>query len=168
MPNKRGLHFFSKTILAILLLTCFQAPVFSQPFVPVPVTGFNHDVVAESGTSSLTNTTIAMDGVTQSNKVMYTVAFRITNNFGGGGLPDNGTITDAAGSYQMAAYNSNNALLLQRTQTGDLSLTTPAKFNSLRVLALTTEGTSLVNVRSFYRWHHLQCTHQLFPARLVQ
>ncbi|MBK7434393.1 MAG: hypothetical protein IPI66_11140 [Chitinophagaceae bacterium] len=48
MPNKRGLHFFSKPILAILLLTCFQSPVFRQPFVPVPVTRFNHAVVAES------------------------------------------------------------------------------------------------------------------------
>jgi len=77
---------------------------------------------------------------------MYSTNCRTVNNYPVGGLQDNGTITDAAGSYQMASYSANNALLLQRTQSGSLTLTTPAKFNNIRVLALTTEGTSLVNV----------------------
>jgi gliding motility-associated-like protein len=114
---------------------------------PVPVTGFNHDVIAEAGTSSLTTTTIPLDGVTVSNKVMYSVAFRTANGFSGGGIADNGTVTDAAGSYQLASYTGNNALLLQRTQTGDLTLNTPAKFSFVRVLCFTTEGSSLVNVK---------------------
>jgi len=117
----------------------------AQPFTPVTVTGFNHDVVAETGTSSLTTTTIALDAVPASNRVMYTNTFRITNGFGGGGLPDNGLITNAGDSYQLADYSTNNALLLQRTQSGDLILATPAKFTTIRVLAFTTEGISLVN-----------------------
>lgn len=132
-------------VLAAVLLVV-AAAAFSQPFVPVTVTGFNHDVVAETGNSSLTTTTIALDAVPASNRVMYTNTFRITNGFGGGGLPDNGTITDASGTYQLASYASGNALLLQRTQTGDLTLTTPAKFSTIRVLGFTTEGTSLINV----------------------
>ena len=135
-----------KCFALLLFLFLLQGNIFSQPFVPVPVTGFNHDVVAESGTSSLTTTTISLDGPMVSNKVMYTAGFRTTNGFGGGGIADNGTITDAAGSYQLAPYTGSNALLLQRTQTGDLTLTTPAKFGSLRVLCFSTEGTSLVNV----------------------
>jgi len=135
-----------KRISCVLLLFLFHENVFSQPFTPVSVTGFNHDVIAESGTSSLTTTTIPLDGVTVSNKVMYSVAFRTANGFGGGGIADNGTVTDAAGSYQLAPYTGNNALLLQRTQTGDLTLATPAKFSSLRVLCFSTEGTSAVNV----------------------
>lgn len=135
-----------RRISCILILFLFQGNVFSQPFTPVLVTGFNHDVIAESGTSSLTTTTIPLDGVTVSNKVMYSVAFRTANGFSGGGIADNGTVTDAAGTYQLAPYTGNNALLLQRTQTGDLNLTTPAKFNSLRVLCFSTEGTSLINV----------------------
>lgn len=131
----------------ILLLLLLHVNTFSQTFTPVTVTGFNHDVIAESGTSSLTTTTVPLDGVTVSNKVMYSVAFRTANGFGGGGIADNGTITDASGSYQLAAYNSNNALLLQRTQTGDLTLSTPAKFSFVRVLCFSTEGTSLVNVK---------------------
>jgi gliding motility-associated-like protein len=135
-----------KRIPCILLLFLFNGNIFSQSFTPVPVTGFNHDVIAEAGTSSLTTTTIPLDGVTVSNKVMYSVAFRTANGFSGGGIADNGTVTDAAGTYQLAPYTGNNALLLQRTQTGDLNLTTPAKFSSLRVLCFSTEGTSLINV----------------------
>lgn len=131
-------------LVSVLLL--FAAAAFSQPFTPVAVSGFNHDVVAETGTSSLTTTTIALDAVPASNRVMYTNTFRITNGFGGGGLPDNGIITDASGTYQLASYAASNALLLQRTQTGDLTLTTPAKFSTIRVLGFTTEGTSLINV----------------------
>lgn len=134
-------------ICCILLLLLLHENVFSQTFTPVTVTGFNHDVIAETGTSSLTTTTVPLDGVTVSNKVMYSVAFKTANGFGGGGIADNGTITDAAGSYQLAAYNGNNALLLQRTQTGDLTIPTPAKFSFVRVLCFSTEGTSLVNVK---------------------
>lgn len=136
-----------KRICSILLLFLFHGNVFSQPYTPVTVTGFNHDVIAESGTSSLTTTTIPLDGVTVSNKVMYSSTFRATNGFGGGGVADNGTITDAAGTYQLAPYTGNNALLLQRTQTGDLTINTPARFSALRVLCFSTEGPSLINVR---------------------
>lgn len=132
--------------LFFLVCICSQN-LFSQTYTPITVTGFNHDVIAETGTSSLTTTTIPLDGVTVSNKVMYSNTFRTTNGFGGGGIADNGTITDAGGTYQLAAYNGNNALLLQRTQTGDLTLNTPAKLSALRVLCFSTEGTSLVNVK---------------------
>jgi gliding motility-associated-like protein len=135
-----------RSISCILILLLFQGNVFGQLYSPITVTGFNHDVIAEAGTSSLTTTTIPLDGVTVSNKVMYSIAFRTANGFSGGGIADNGTVTDAAGTYQLAPYTGNNALLLQRTQTGDLNLTTPAKFSSLRVLCFSTEGTSLINV----------------------
>jgi gliding motility-associated-like protein len=130
-----------------LLVFLFPAAVFAQLFTPVPITGFNNDVVAETGTSSLTTTTSSLDGVTVSNKVMYSNAFRLLNLFDGGGIPDNGTITDAAGTYQLAAYNANNALIVQRSQNADLTLTTPAGFSIIRILCFSTEGPSLVNVK---------------------
>ena len=141
----------NKIVNIILALVLIALPgVVSAQFVPVPITGFNHDVVAETGTSSLTTTTIAMDAVPASNQVMYSVAFRTANAFGGGGLPDNGQITSGADLYQLASYSSNNALLLQRTQNGDLTLTTPAVLSVIRILCLSTEGTSLVNVKLFF------------------
>ena len=130
---------------SLLLMQLISITALSQ-FVPVAVTGFNHDVIAEGGTSSLTNTSSALDAVPASNKVMYTVGFRTSAGLGGGGLPNNGTITDAAGSYQLATLDANNARIIQRSQNADINLVTPAKFGVVRLLAFTTEGSSLLNI----------------------
>ena len=133
--------------LVVISILPFQG--ISQ-FAPIAISGFNHDVVAEAGTSSLTTTTVSLDGVTVSNKVMYTQTFRTLNAFGGGGIPDNGSITSGADNYQLAPYTSNNALLIQRNQNGDMTMNTPAKYNAIRVLAFSTEGTSLLNAILYF------------------
>ncbi len=133
----------------IIVISAFGHPAFSQ-YTPIPISGFNHDVVAEAGTSSLATTTVSLDGVTVSNKVMYTQTFRTLNSFAGGGIPDNGTITSGSDSYQLAAYNSNNALVLPRSQNGDINIVTPAKYGSIRVLCFSTEGSSLINATLYF------------------
>ena len=138
-----------KTLLSVLLLFIVKVTT-AQTYSPVAVTGFNQDVIAESGTSSLTTTTLALDGVTVSNKVMYSAAFKTANGFGGGGLVDNGTIVNGTSTYQLAPYNGNNALVLPRAQNGDLTLATPAKFASIRLLALATEGSALINATVYF------------------
>ncbi len=143
MSNKKY-HAFLVLFFAIITISL------KAQFIPVSIGGFNHDIIAETGNSSLTTTTIAMDAVPASNNVMYTLGFAGINAFGGGGLPDNGIITDAAGSYQMASYGSGNALIVPRGQNGDLTLTTAAAFSKIRVLCLSTEGPSLVNVKLFF------------------
>ncbi len=124
-------------------------PGFSQ-YNPIVISGFNEDVVADAGSSSLATTSIPVDGVTVSNKVMYSVTFRNQNLFGGGALPDNGSIINASGSYQLSPYNANNALLLPRGQNGDLIITTPAKYTALRIAGFSTEGPSQVNVTLYF------------------
>ena len=137
--------------LFFLYLTGIINPCFSQPISPVTITGYNNDVIAESGTSSLTTTTISLDAPIIANKVMYTLAFRTANGFAGGGIPDNGVIPDPTGGvYQLAPYNSSNALLVQRGQTGNFILPTPSKFNMIRILAFSTEGPSLINATLFF------------------
>ncbi|MBL7729180.1 MAG: SprB repeat-containing protein, partial [Dinghuibacter sp.] len=140
----------AKTLAAVLFILNMAGNAVAQTYNPVTVTGFNHDVVAETGTSSLTSTTFPLDGVTQSNKVMYTQLFRTNVGFSGGGLPNNGAISNATGNYQMAAFNANNALIVQRGQNADLNLASPAQFSALRILAFSTEGSSLLNIRLFY------------------
>lgn len=119
-------------------------------YVPVPVTGFDEDVIAEAAPSTLATTSAALDAPA-SNKVMYSEAFRVFAGIGGGGLPDNGTITSGADTYQLAAYTGSNALCLLRNETGTLTLATPASFARLRVLCFSTEANvapanSLVNI----------------------
>lgn len=130
-------------LFAILLLSFTMT---AQTFSPIPVSGFNQDVIAEGGPSSQATTSIQIDGGS-SNRVMYTNAFRTFAAIGGGGLVDNGTIVNGTSTYQLAPYTGNNALLLQRTQTGDLTLSTPGQYSRIRVLSFSTEGVSLVNVR---------------------
>jgi gliding motility-associated-like protein len=117
----------------------------SAQLTPVPLTGFNNDGIAEGGPSSIATTTLQLDGGS-SNKVMYTNAFRTFAGIAGGGLPDNGTIVSGGDTYQLAPYNGNNALYVYRNETRSLSLVTPASFARVRVLALTTEGSSTLNI----------------------
>lgn len=139
-----------KRFVIYIPFLCMANLAAAQTYNPVTISGFNQDVVAETGTSSLTSTTFPLDGVTQSNKVMYTQQFRANVGFTGGGLPNNGAISNATGNYQMAPFNSNNALIVQRGQNADLNITTPAGYSALRILAFSTEGSSLLNIRLFY------------------
>ncbi|MDP4261860.1 MAG: gliding motility-associated C-terminal domain-containing protein [Bacteroidota bacterium] len=135
---------------AIVFFLFYGIDLPAQNFSPVAVTGFNQDVIAEGGPSSLATTTFPLDGVTTSNMIIYTAAFRAFAGFSGGGIPDNGIISDGAGSYQLAPYTGNNALLLQRTQSGDLNFVTPGQYSKLRVLCFSAEGASLVNATVFF------------------
>jgi len=133
----------------ILLLVVFYAGFCNHllaQFTPVTVTGFNHDVVAETGTSSLAVTTTQIDGpnVTNSNSVLYSTAFAAANSITAGGLPDAGTFSSTtAGSYALASYAANNALIVPRSQSGTLSLQTPAAYSKIRILAFSAEANTV-------------------------
>jgi gliding motility-associated-like protein len=121
----------------------------AQTFNPIPISGFTDDVIAEAGTSSLTTTTNRIDGGS-SNKVMYTQAFRTTNAFGGGGIPDNGTLSITGSTFQLAPYNGLNCAIIPRSTNRDITLNTPNKYSALRLAVLTTEGSSLANATIFF------------------
>ncbi|MFN0082175.1 MAG: hypothetical protein ACKVOM_06615 [Ferruginibacter sp.] len=116
--------------LLIILLSnqLFVFTIEAQTFTPITISGFNQDVIAESGTSSLTTTTIALDEVTISNNVMYSQTFRTNIGFAGGGLVDNGTILSGASTYQLAAYTGNNCFLVSRNQNSNIGIATPSKY----------------------------------------
>jgi gliding motility-associated-like protein len=135
---------------AIMFFGLSQKTIYAQSFSPVAISGFNQDVIAEGGPSSLATTTFPIDGVTSSNMIIYTETFRAFAGISGGGITDNGIITDAAGSYQLAPYTGNNTLLIARTQSGDLNFITPNKYSRLRVLSFSAEGASLLNATVYF------------------
>lgn len=126
----------------LLLLSCLQL---SAQFTPISLGGFNQDVVAESGTSSLVTTTIEMDAISPSNSVMFSAGFAAVNGLSAG-LPNSGTIVNGSDTYQLAPYNGNNVLFVRRNQSADLTLTTPASFAKIRLLAFSTEMSSTLNI----------------------
>ena len=137
-------------LFIIVFIGTGNADLSAQTFSPVAVTGFNQDVVAESAPNSLATTTFPLDGPLTSNMIIYTEAFRSFAGFSGGGIPDNGIIIDAAGTYQLADYAVNNALILERTQAADLSLVTPGKYSRVRLLGFTTEGSGSVSATVYF------------------
>jgi large repetitive protein len=135
---------------AIVMLLLLLAIKTEAQHVPIAVTGFNEDVVAEgTGNSALTTTTREMDAFTPSNFVMCTQQFATANAFtpsGTYGLPDNGAFTSGGRNYQLANYSGNNALYLLTTETGLLSLTTPSNFSSISIVGVGTEGIATISV----------------------
>jgi len=124
-----------KTIF-IIVLTLAVCPgmgkLYAQTYTPVAVTGFNNDVVADTGTSSMAVTTTPLD---LSFNVLYSAAFGVKNVFPGG-LPNTGTIVSGIRTYQLAPYTAANGLFLSlngavanSAANGTLTLVTPAAFS---------------------------------------
>lgn len=139
-----------KTIsIALLLVLCTGLhELCAQTYTPVAVTGFNNDVVAESGTSTIAVTSTELD---LSFNILYSAAFAAANGITGG-LPDNGAIVNGFRSYQLAAYNTNNGLFLSANgavantvAAGTLALTTPANFSRVSLLLFSTEGATTLS-----------------------
>ena len=130
-----------------LFLICSFAS--GQTFEPIAVTGFNEDVVAEAGTSSLLTTTSEMDAVPISNFVLCSKAFAESNGFTPAntyGLPDDGVLSTTTRSYQMAPYDAANVLYLFANDTASLTLSAPSRFTDLSLLTLSTEGDSQLQI----------------------
>lgn len=133
-----------RLLLFLVFISLSSYKVLAQ-FTPIPVSGFSQDVIAEAGPSSLATTTMEIDALNPSNKVMYSVAFASFASITAG-LPDNGTIVNGPDTYQLAPYTGNNALFVKRNETFDLTITTPAPFAKIRLLAFSAEQASTINI----------------------
>lgn len=142
----------------LLGLLMMHSASYAQPtYNPIAVTGFQHDVIADTGTSVLATTTTMIDGSSQvARHVLYSATFA-ANNGVTGGLADNGTIVSGKRTYQLAPYIGKNALYLSRNGTvdstktdGTLSLVTPGYYARLSLVAFSTEGSSSLNININY------------------
>ncbi|KXK16519.1 MAG: PKD domain-containing protein [Saprospiraceae bacterium] len=141
-----------------ILMACFSSlllttGMFSQTFVPVNVTGFNHDLIANgaggSNRAEATTTTTFDDVRLIGDNVLYSKDFRGNNNPDSPppfGLPDDRVITSLnlpGAVYLLADYNQNNALILKTlNETGVLTLETPGVFSRIAFLGASAEGVS--------------------------
>lgn len=132
--------------MLLIFLSVFTVKMsLSQTFIPVSVTGFNIDAVAETAPNSLATTTQALDAVVPSNSVLYSASFATTAGFLGG-LPNTGIITSGLKTYQLMPYTANNCLNVTVATTKTLTLTTPSKYSKISFLVFSTEGASNINV----------------------
>lgn len=143
--NKRYRLFLPMNLFLGLCIGAVNNGAYAQSYTPVPITGFNNDVIAEAGTNAAAVTTTDIDGTLH---VLYSNTFATTNSIAGG-LPDNGTLVYSNYTWQLAPYTDKNALYISKDPTvvnatlgGVLSLATPAAYSNISVLLFGTEGGS--------------------------
>ncbi|UOQ96788.1 T9SS type A sorting domain-containing protein [Hymenobacter sp. 5317J-9] len=143
-------NLFTRTcqpVLRALGLGAFLVGAAQAAPVPVAVTGYTADVVADGTGAASARTTADFDGVS-----FALMALGYTNPAGASatvGLPASGLINSAATpglSFQLASYTANNSLRIATASTGTLALATPRTAGDLYVLASSGSGVSTVGV----------------------
>ncbi|MBF9221173.1 fibronectin type III domain-containing protein [Hymenobacter ruricola] len=143
-------NLFTRTcrpLLRALGLGAFLVGAAHAAPVPVAVTGYTADVVADGTGAASARTTADFDGVSYA---LMTLGY--TNPAGASatvGLPASGLInsTNTPGlSFQLASYTANNSLRIATATTGTLTLTTPRTAGDVYVLASSGSAISTVGV----------------------
>lgn len=130
--NLNAKSFSSIVIMIIIICT---ANVYGQSYVPITVSGFNSDLVANGVGTVIATTTNGFDSDLSSGNNFYEHGY----STGLYGLPTSQIINSVSSpgvNYQLANYTGNNALLLVTlNQTGTLTLDQPGAFDKISILA---------------------------------
>jgi hypothetical protein len=138
-----------KTTFQLFILFCFGLLMVntnaSAIYIPVSLTGFNADVVADVQGNAMGSTNNDVDGV---NYVFMTQSY---NPLGSSYMPINGVVNSVVATtpgltFQLASYTANNSLRLSGTTTGSLSLLVPQAAQTVFVLGATGSGTSTATI----------------------
>ena len=133
-----------KSWLSVATLVVLSGPAVAQVYVPIPVTGYTQDVIADAVGVASATTTIGFDTDPYNGLNLHNVFFQQGYNTGGSsnGVPVTGAIvTSANRAYQLGPINGNNSLYLtQLNRTGMLTFVTPAREAALSLLLGTGNG----------------------------
>jgi gliding motility-associated-like protein len=138
-----------RIFIVTLMLAICTCRLKAQTYSPVAITGYNNDIVAETGTDA---NAVTSTGVDLQQKILYSLGFAATNSIAGG-LADNGVIVSGQRTYQLGDYTLNNALYLSENAfaantlaAGSIAVTTPATFTKISLLAFSTEQNSVLDI----------------------
>ena len=146
----RGLSGFDRhatVLLALPLAGLLAHPAAAQTYtyVPVTVSGFTADVVANKTGSASTSTTKSFD--ISSNALMVKGYDNGAGSTATVGLPVTGAVASATTSglkFQLADYDSNNSLRFVGSGSGVLTLANPLVANTVYLLAAAAGGNTLM------------------------
>lgn len=147
-----------KTIM-MCIATFLMVPTLKATYVPVVVTGFNADVVADVAGNANGSTNADYDGV---NYVFMSSTF---NTAGPSFIPNGGLINSVVAStpgltYQLQSYTANNSLRMPGASTGTLTFTTPQSAQTVFVLGSTGSGVGTATITVTFT----DLTTQVFPG----
>ena len=122
-------------LLKTFSLLCFSGIANAQTYVPIAVSGFNYDLIANGVGTVVATTTKGFDSDNSTGANYYVTGY----STGTHGLPANGiinSVSTAGVNYQLANYSGNNALVLvSLNQQGTLTFLSPGVFDKLSICA---------------------------------
>jgi hypothetical protein len=119
-------------------------------YVPITITSYNQDVIAEGVAAAASTTTISVDDATASGANFAYLSSTYRNPASPGtaptySLPSNGRILNGVKYFQLAPYNQNNSTRLVANNAFDtMKFFTPRSAKNIYVLAVSGSGTSTV------------------------
>ncbi len=136
---------------------CSTSPIIESAMLPVALTGFTVDVIANGTGSASSSTTGGLDNSPA--QALYSSDYNNGSSTGAGGLPVSGvfsSVQDNGREYRLASYTANNSLILRSASNPDLStgsttgvLTFASQnkslYSTLYVVGTTGNGTGVVN-----------------------
>jgi hypothetical protein len=134
---------YRKLAVTALILSSSVWAMAQTSFVPLSLTGFNADVIANGIGNSLATTTNDVDGVSYV-FVSSGWQFSATSTPFAGGLPASGLITSPLTmglTYQLANYSANNVLRIASSTAASLTAVSPLAAQNLYVLSMSGSGT---------------------------
>ncbi len=136
---------FSKIHFSFLFLSFFlfiSLTTTGQTYVPVAVSGFDADGIAETPTNSISCTSAWMDN---SGNVMYSAAFAAGAGLLGG-IVNSGTIVSGTRTYQLMPFNVPNVLFDTNGTVKIMTINTPGQYAKISLLCFSTELASTVSI----------------------
>lgn len=125
-------------------------------YVPITITSYNQDVIAEGVGPAAGSTTISVDDATSSgaNFAYLSSTYRnpaSPNTVPAYSLPANGRILNGVKYFQLAPYNQNNSTRLVANNAFDtMKFFTPRSAKNIYVLAVSGSGASTVNFKVLF------------------
>lgn len=122
-----------------LFLTSINLSLSAQSYVPLQVTGFSDDLIANGSQDVVGSTTHGFDWDGSGGANYYQSGYMLNSITGCCGLPVSGLINSSGTPgvvYQLADYTGNNALLLiNLNQSGTLTFINPGVFDHISICA---------------------------------
>src|SRR5215471_7126599 len=133
---------FCAVSFILLVTTPLRAAPVSTNMLPIPVTGWNRDLVVEANAPGPPYTSVATEMNAGEGKGFYQTGLPTY----AWGLPPSGMFVSMAGDntiFQFQPYTANNALVLSPDTgltSGSLTLVTPATYAKIAILAHSGNG----------------------------